>query len=187
MGTGLGLAICKRLVNLMHGEIDYQSAQGQGTTFWVHLPLQISSLGTGSFGRASYSEDTLGLGASKNILVVEHNEVDRDLFCLQLKQLQCQCFSASTGIQALQLLQNSQNQFAMILVDVDLFDTGGAGLVHAIRKRMQSTLQKTKLILVHNINNPDAHKLALEAGADDHLTKPVSTTALRELLTKWVD
>ncbi len=41
-GTGLGLSICKQLVELMGGEIDFESEEGRGSRFWFRIPVQVA-------------------------------------------------------------------------------------------------------------------------------------------------
>ena len=86
-GTGLGLVICKRLVEMMGGQIGLNSEAGKGSTFWFYLP-------------AATEFQTLAINWPR-ILAVAENDDDRRMLELQLVAWQAPCDSAATAEEAL--------------------------------------------------------------------------------------
>jgi PAS domain S-box-containing protein len=73
-GTGLGLTICKKFVELMNGHINYISDEGEGSTFWVEIPLEIISQKEYRFEDETYSKLN-----SKRILIVDKMRENREI------------------------------------------------------------------------------------------------------------
>lgn len=119
-GTGLGLAICKRLVELMRGEIGVNSEPGKGSTFWIEIPLDAA---TTDLGPALPFSATERSGLSGNALLVTSNLTLQRLFCHHADGTALTLNCASSGVEALALC--AQQQFNVILVDATVdHDTG---------------------------------------------------------------
>jgi two-component system sensor histidine kinase/response regulator len=96
-GTGLGLAISKRLVDLMGGEIGFESVEGAGSTFWFTLELATDAADAASAGPAL---DLTG----RRILVVDDNATNRQILGRQLGTWGADVTTAASGIIALERL-----------------------------------------------------------------------------------
>jgi signal transduction histidine kinase/ActR/RegA family two-component response regulator len=192
-GTGLGLAICKRLVELMGGEIGFESQPGRGSTFWCILPLESASPTPG----LETDEPRVELArrsepAAKpertyaRILGVDDNEINRVVLMEMTAELGQALVLVDGGRAAVNQVMNGE-LFSLILMDCQMPDVDGYTAARQIREwedRMHAP--RTPIIAV------TAHALAGEAdkvrsaGMDDYLAKPVSLASLRQVLDKWL-
>jgi len=123
-GTGLGLSICKKLVDLMNGEIGLNSDLGEGSEFWFTIPVEV----TKKTKLVEKEEQTLHNGqnsdftnfADKKILAVEDNDVNQQVIESLLNSLGITPVVVSNGEEALKLITEKQRQFAIILMDCEM-------------------------------------------------------------------
>jgi len=200
-GTGLGLAISQRLVTLMRGRIDFDSTPGEGTRFWVDLPLEVASPSdlpaapiewplerwaahAGTMALCHADPDGSGV-PHKHVLVVEDNPVNAVVVEAQLTKLGCSTETATDGEEALALLR--QRPFDLVLMDCML--PGMSGFEVTSQWRREETSQNRPRVpivaLTANALASNAEE-ARRSGMDDFLTKPCTLDKLAAALTKWL-
>ena len=181
-GTGLGLTICKRLVDLMGGEIQVTSRANQGSRFEVHLPF----VPTGNTS-AIDKPPTYGTGATHlqgiRILVAEDNEVNQLVIREILTAEQAELTIVDNGQAAVeQIALHGANHFAAVMLDIQMPIMDGydaARHIHALAPMLP-------------IIGQTAHALAedrlrcLEAGMVDHIAKPFDPDALVNILLQHI-
>jgi signal transduction histidine kinase/DNA-binding response OmpR family regulator len=166
-GTGLGLAISKRLVEMMHGDIGVESQEGQGSTFWFTAKFEKQ---TTSENVATHPTDMKG----KQILVVDDNAVNREIFCTYLNAWKCVYHAAVDAHKAMQMMHRavkSKAPYDVAIIDHMILDMSGEELASAIRANPDFC--RTRLIMVTSRSmRVDAAK-AGKLGCDAYLTKPI--------------
>jgi two-component system sensor histidine kinase/response regulator len=176
-GTGLGLAICKRLSEMMGGEIGHQENKDGGSTFWFTARFQ---------KQARMGVDPRRLPAvirEKRILVVDDNQTNQDVLCNYLKMWGCRSASASSGPDALKLLYRAaeeQDPFHLAIVDHMMPDMDGAALGMAI-KATPSIGHLHMVMLTSSGPTGEANRFR-ELGFDACLNKPVKRALLQDCL-----
>ncbi len=179
-GTGLGLSISKRLVDLMNGEISFESEIGKGTTFKVTLTLK-----TGTDISQEYHPEIL---QEKNqvggrILVAEDNPVNQLIISKLLENLGCNYLVVSNGNEALDALRLSP--YDLILMDCRMPEMDGYEATANIR-RSETLESKIPIIaLTANASKEDENRCKA-AGMDAYLTKPVAKTDLEKMLRRFI-
>ena len=176
-GTGLGLSLCERLVVLQGGQIGVQSQPGSGALFWFEWPISTP---------AQAPEETIALLPSTSVfevLVVDDNAMNLMITQVQLHAAwpQAKVTSASSGAQALALLQSQR--FDVALVDMVMPDMDGLALTRALRQRPAPTQHLPVVALTAN-TNPLDEQHCLDAGMDMVLHKPINPQALVRTLSR---
>ena len=177
-GTGLGLAICRRLTELMHGEIGVTSALNQGSTFWFEV----------EFGHAETSS-TPGEAASslehRRILVVDDNLTNRKYFHHLLKRWNSiteSVDSAATAVQALTRAVAAGKPYELVLLDQHMPEIDGLELARVINA--EPALGRPVLALLSSYSERmTAEQLALHGIAAAE-RKPIPAARLRALILR---
>lgn len=185
-GTGLGLTISKLLTELMGGELDFESQQGKGTTFTIRLFLSEISHDHED-ETPKHIHRTGYLGEKKKILVVDNEQVDRELIKNILTPLGFEVAEAATGQACLDLYQGFAPD--AILMDLAMPIMDGWEASYIIRKVHHSNVP----IAIISANAFDKN-LDNAAGIDgkDFIVKPVNVDDLLHwlgvnLALEWVD
>ena len=175
-GTGLGLSICKKLVELMDGEIGIDSEIGQGSTFWFTLPL----LNAQAIDNIPvYSADL----KKQKILIVDDNETNLELMH-QLHKIwgipHKLVNSAKAALAELEQAAQNNIPYTIAVLDMHMPETDGLELCQQIQKVPQ--IAKTKLIMASSqAQRGDALKMK-EAGFKGYITKPIQQSELLDVL-----
>jgi signal transduction histidine kinase/CheY-like chemotaxis protein len=173
-GTGLGLTITRLLTDVMGGDIAVTSEVGKGSTFRVKLLLsEVSRPRIAS----TMEERVRGyIGPRQTVLVVDDNEIQRDLVRELLTPLGFDVITASTGRECLTLAEQSRPN--LILLDIAMPEMDGWEVAQRLRRSPRERIA----ILVLSANAIDRSRLVeTDRLYDDYLMKPID---LRQLLKK---
>ncbi|HEY2658290.1 MAG TPA: PAS domain S-box protein [Caulobacteraceae bacterium] len=182
-GTGLGLAICKNLVELMGGEIQAESVEGEGSTFSFTIaapPAEAASTGHAAASIASAP----ATDHSAHILVVDDVAENRELVRLMLQAIGHRVDTAAGGVEA--VAAAIAQPFDLILMDIQMPGMDGLTATRLIRETAE--LNRTTPILALSANVM-AGQVAqcFEAGMNDHIAKPIQVADLLAKVACWTD
>ncbi len=181
-GTGLGLAICKKLVEMMEGELYVESALGKGTTFWMEVDLP--EISTKVIPEATEKPTIIGVeGSPHTALVVDDQWENRSVLVEMLMPFSFQIMEACNGLDCVEKIQ--QNQPDIIFMDLMMPVMDG---FEATRKIRKIPALKNVPIIAISASAFDIHQQqSREAGCNDFLAKPFQTEQLLEKLNKYLN
>ena len=180
-GAGLGLAICHELVLLMGGSLGVESAAGEGSLFWFEVPAREPEETIPV--AASQPGAALGAVMSGRILIVDDNDIGRQLAVRVVERLGCAVEVARNGREAVE--RASEGGYDLILMDCQMPGMDGYEAASEIR-RLEDDGPRTPIIAV------TAHALDFErqrctdAGMDDYLAKPFPPEGLVAVVARWL-
>ncbi|WP_458878561.1 hybrid sensor histidine kinase/response regulator [Arenibacterium sp. CAU 1754] len=181
-GTGLGLGIARRITHAMGGEIGVESEIGEGSIFWIRLPIAMDEDQPASAEKIAAS--TLGqadeaLARRLDILLVEDNEINRMVARDMLEADHHRISEAHDGAEGVAFAE--RKKFDLILMDISMPEMDGTEATRAIRKGQGMSRNVPIIALTAHALEEDVRRF-IDAGMNDVIVKPVSRTALRKAI-----
>ena len=186
-GTGLGLTICRRLAELMDGDISVSSEPGKGSVFSVRVSMQSGkeeqlpskpSPGSEPGALSLIFRDT-------RVLVVDDQPMNCEIACELLGMVGILCDTAANGKAGLDaLFKHPCGYYDVVLMDVQMPEMDGLTAVRAIRSSddyaAQPVIAMTAHVLAHQ------REESITAGMSGHVGKPFRPEDLYRLLAQWI-
>lgn len=194
-GMGLGMAIVKKIVDRMGGTIAVKSRQGKGTEVTVILPFKVNSQvvecetkvfkKTGQMKMLRERENSENLFKGKKILLAEDNELNREIAVELLKEEGFILDTAEDGTIAVEKMRTAKpGQYDLILMDIQMPIMDGYEATRQIRKLKNPETANIPIVaMTANAFEEDRQK-ALEAGMNEHVSKPIDLERLLEVVKK---
>ncbi|MEY6433776.1 ATP-binding protein [Thioalkalicoccus limnaeus] len=185
-GSGLGTTIARDLTRLMGGTIGAESTPGQGSRFWIRLPLPSAghpvpatpepSPVSSSGAPASADQRPAGI----RVLVAEDNEIAAKVIVTFLERLGHRVVRVADGEEALQRI--AAGAFDIAFIDLRMPKLDGLALTCAVRARERG--RRLPIVALTADAAEDTRAACLAAGMDDFLSKPIKAEALREMIER---
>ncbi|MGS6583547.1 ATP-binding protein [Vibrio diabolicus] len=178
-GSGLGLAICKNLVDLMQGEISFESEERKGTTFKVSIPLKEGQAQDAAEGElATIERSDL---AGRSILVVDDIRMNQVIVTQMLKKLDITPDLKANGKEALEAVKNKD--YELIFMDCRMPEMDGYEATMYLRERGFTH----PIIALTAGTTIEERQKCIDSGMDDILTKPYTATDIEQIMCKWLE
>jgi len=176
-GTGLGTTICKKLVELMGGEIWFSSEEQKGTSFFFTLDFKTQD--PKDIIHVDDHVDVSGL----SVLVVDDISLNRDIITEYLKSWQCSSIEARDALGAINQLNISMvsgNRFDLVITDLQMAGMDGFELARTIRG--MTFYRELPIIVLTSVGHLGDGKNCREIGVNAYLTKPVKSGDLKRVI-----
>lgn len=183
-GTGLGMAITKRIVDMMQGSIEVNTAPGAGTEFVVQLTFQLAGESEDDGDSAPSAPAEIDFEGMR-VLLAEDNEINREIACMLLEELGFTTDEAEDGQAAVDmLLEAGPGHYDVVITDIQMPVLDGYGEARAIRQLDDPELSRIPIIAMSANAFQEDIRAAEEAGMNGYVPKPVDMGVLIDELTR---
>lgn len=188
-GSGLGLSIAKAYVEMLGGKIwvesDPDNNSGRlGSTFYFTLPYKVITVERPGIDRRVSSDGTDNPITPEvpelKILIVEDDEISEMLLRKVVKSFSKEILHTTSGAEAVEAIRNNPD-IDMILMDIRMPDLNG----YEATKQIRQFNEKVVIFAQTAFAQSGDRELAIEAGCDDYIAKPVKKVELMELLQRY--
>jgi len=179
-GAGLGLSISRAYVEMLGGKIWVESMPGIGSKFSFSIPFKQSNIVVNGSSQVVSVDNNQSQRLLK-ILIAEDDEISDKLLSIIIKDLSYQIIHARTGPEAIDVCRNT-NDLDLVLMDIKMPDMDG----YETTRRIRQFDKKIVIIAQTAYGLIGDRELAIKAGCNDHISKPVRKEVLEELINKLV-
>ena len=180
-GAGIGMSVAKKYADIMGGSIELTSNEDEKVELTVVLPLDIDS-------DVKKEESSTGsVVFNQNLLVVDDNEINREIASLTLSSIGFNVELACDGKDAVEKVEKSKpGYYSAVLMDVQMPVMDGYTATKEIRKLSEKALANVPIIAMTANNYQEDRNAALDAGMNGFVTKPIMLEEIVETLKKYI-
>ncbi|MCQ4347330.1 response regulator [Pseudomonas stutzeri] len=173
-GTGLGLTLARKLAELLGGSVGAQSRHGEGSTFWLRVPLGV---GSPNLQQLLPRLELQG----RRVLLAEDHDVNQRLLCKLLEHVGVQVDVAENGRQAVERVR--ARDYDLVLMDMQMPVLDGAGATREIRAL--GPRGQLPIVAISASAMAEDRRRCRAAGMDGFLAKPIKVEELYATLRQW--
>jgi hypothetical protein len=178
-GSGLGLSISRSYAEMLGGRIWVESREGEGTTFYFTIPYIPVSEEKYLIENADFAENKAVQITRLKVLIVEDDEISYSLLKRVIQKISNEVVHSVTGVEAVEACRNNPD-FDLVLMDIRMPVMNGLEATQQIRQ-----FNKDVIIIAQTaFGFSSDREMALEAGCNDYISKPVNKEKLFEIIKK---
>lgn len=191
-GTGLGMTISRNIIQMMGGDIQIESEPGAGTIVTITIPLKYQEPGMNNREAPPSPEHILDKieeadYSGRRILVVEDNDLNREIATEILSMTGAEVESAENGREAVEMVEASEKDYYdLILMDLQMPVMNGYEATSALRAMDRKDIRDIPIVaMTANAFLEDVQK-SKACGMNEHMAKPLDIEQLHQMLARWL-